>query len=88
MEINNLSDAQFKTLVIRMLKEIIGYCNSIKKTQAEMKVALSEIKKNLQGTISGGEEAGMQMNDLEHKEEISTQPEQKEETRIQTKGRV
>ena len=35
-EINNLSDAEFKTLVIRMLKEIIWYCNSIKKTQAEI----------------------------------------------------
>ena len=45
MEIRNLSYTEFKTLVIRMLKEIIGYCNSIKKTQAEMKVALSEIKK-------------------------------------------
>ena len=30
MEISNLSDAEFKTLVIRMLKEITGYCNSIK----------------------------------------------------------
>ena len=30
-EIANLSDAEFKTLVIRMLKEIIGYCNRIKK---------------------------------------------------------
>ena len=39
MEISNLSDAEFKTLVIRMLKEIIGYCNSMKKTQAEMKFA-------------------------------------------------
>ena len=38
MEINNLSDAEFKTLVIRMIKEILGYCNSIKKTQAEMKL--------------------------------------------------
>ena len=38
MEISNLSDAEFKTLVIRMLKELIGYFNSIKKTQAEMKV--------------------------------------------------
>ena len=47
MEINNLSDAQFKTLVIRMLQEHIGYLNSIKKTQAEIKVTLSEIKKNL-----------------------------------------
>ena len=54
MEITNLSDAEFKTLVIRMLKEIIGYCNNIKKIQAEMKVALSEIKKNIQGTNSGG----------------------------------
>ena len=40
-EKTNLTDAEFKTLVIRILKEIIGYCNSIKKTQAEMKVALS-----------------------------------------------
>ena len=29
MKITNLSDAEFKTLVIRMLKEITGYCNSI-----------------------------------------------------------
>ena len=32
MEISNLSEAYFKTLVIRMLKEPIGYFNSIKKT--------------------------------------------------------
>ena len=57
MEISNLSDAEFKTLVIRMLRELIGYFNSIKKTQAEMKVALNEIKKNLQETNSGGGEA-------------------------------
>ena len=29
MEISNLSDAEFKTLVIRMLKELIEYGNSI-----------------------------------------------------------
>ena len=57
MEISNLSDVEFKTLVIRMLREITGYCNSIKKTQAEMKVTLSEMKKNPQGTNSGGDEA-------------------------------
>ena len=50
MEVSKLSDAQFKTLVIRMLQELIGYFNSIKKTQAKKKVALCEIKKNLQGT--------------------------------------
>ena len=33
-----------------------------------MKVTLSEIKKNLQGTNSGGEEARIQINNLEHKE--------------------
>ena len=30
-EIANLSDAEFKTLVIRMLQEPIGYFNGIKK---------------------------------------------------------
>ena len=30
MEISNLTDAEFKTLVIRMLKEHSGYFNSIK----------------------------------------------------------
>ena len=34
-EITNLLHAEFKTLVIRMLKEIIGYCNSIKKKERE-----------------------------------------------------
>ena len=38
IEISNLSDGKFKTLVIRMLKELIGYFKSIKKTQTEMKV--------------------------------------------------
>ena len=47
IEIANLSDAEFKTLVIRMLKELTEYGNSIKKTQAQMKVTLSEVKKNL-----------------------------------------
>ena len=35
MEITNLSDVEFKTLVIRMFKELTGYFNSIKKTQIE-----------------------------------------------------
>ena len=75
MEISNLSDAEFKTLVIRMLKELIGYFNNIKKTQAEMKVTLirkirkvTEIRKNLQGTNSGVYEAKNQINDLNDKE--------------------
>ena len=50
-----------------------------------MKVTLSGIKKNLQGTNSGGDEARTQINHLEHKEEINSQPVQNEETRIQEK---
>ena len=46
--------------------------NSIKKTQAEMKIVLSEIKKNLQGNNSGSDEAENQINNLEHKEEKKT----------------
>ena len=47
MEISNLSDGEFKTLVIRVFKELIGYFNSIKKTQAEIKITLGKIKKKL-----------------------------------------
>ena len=78
MERANLSDAEFKTLVIRMLNQLTEYSNCIKKTQEE-KVTLSEIKKNLQGINSQGEEARIQINDLEHKEKISIQSEQQEE---------
>ena len=71
--------SEFKTLVIRMLKELIEYGNKIKE---EIKVTLTEIKKNPQGTNREGKEAGIQIKDLEHKEETNTKPEQ-EETRIQ-----
>ena len=47
-----------------------------------MKVALCEIKKNLQGTNSDGKETRTQINSLEQKEERNIQPEQNEETRI------
>ena len=69
MEIANLSDAKFKTLVIRMFKELTDYGNNIKKTQEEMKFTLNEIKKNLQWINNGMNEAENQTNDLEHKED-------------------
>ena len=68
-----------------MLKELTEYSNNIKE---EMKVTLSEIKKNPQGTNSEGKEARVQINDLEHKEEINTQPVQNEDTRIQKNERI
>ena len=47
MEISNLSDAEFKTLVIRMLKELSEDLNSRKKIQSETKHTLVEINNNL-----------------------------------------
>ena len=55
MEIANLSDVKFRISVIRMLKELTEYSNSIKE---EMKVTLSEIKKNVQGTTVKGRKPG------------------------------
>ena len=46
MEISNLSDAEFKTLIIRRLKELSEDLNSIKKIPSEMKDTLIEIKNN------------------------------------------
>ena len=43
MELSNQSDAEFKTLVIRMPKELKEDLNSIKNTQSEMKDTLIEI---------------------------------------------
>ena len=44
MEISNLSDAEFKTLVIRTLKELSEDLSSIIKIQSEMKDTLIEIQ--------------------------------------------
>ena len=70
-----LSDAEFKTLVIRMLTEMIEYgC----KIEEKVKTMKSEIK----GTNSDGKETETQINSLDQKEEINIQQEQNEETRI------
>ena len=79
-EIANLSDAEFKTLVIRMLTEMVEYGHKI---QEKVKAVQSEIKENVQGTNSDRKETRTQINSLEQKEEINSQPEQNEETRIQ-----
>ena len=49
LDTSNLLDAEFKTLLVRMLKELTEYGNSIKKTQAEIKVTFSEVKKKSTG---------------------------------------
>ena len=78
-EIANLSDAQFKTLVIRKLTELVEFgC----KLDEKMKAMLRETKENVQGTSSDGKETGTQINSVDQKEERSIQPEKNEATRI------
>ena len=75
----NLSNEEFKTLVILMLTEMTEYrC----KIEEEVKAMQSEIKKNIQGTNSERKETKTQVNDLEQKGETNIQPEKNEETRI------
>ena len=78
-EIAKLSDAEFKTLVIRMLTELVEYGLKI---EEKVKALQSEIKKNIQGTHSEGKETETQINNLEQKEEVNIRPEQDEETKI------
>ena len=79
-EIASLSEAQFKTLVIRMLTEFVEYGHKLDK---KMKAMLSEIKENVWGPNSGGKETGTQVSGVDQKEERNIQPEKNEETRIQ-----
>ena len=71
----NISDVEFKTLVIRMLTEMVEYGHKIEK---EVKAMQNEIKENVQGTNSDRKETRTQINSLEQKEEINIQLEQNE----------
>ena len=55
-EIANLSDAQFKALVIKMLTDLV---ESVRKTDEKMKPMLRETKENVQGTNSGARKLGL-----------------------------
>ena len=79
-EIANLSDAQFKTLVIRMLTELVEFGH---KLDEKVKDVLRTTKENVQGTNSDGKETGTQINTVDQKEERNTQLEKNEETRLQ-----
>ena len=86
MEISNLSDAEFKTLVIRMLKKLSDDLNSVKKIQSEMKDTLIEIKNNLQGNNSRVDGVENQINDLEHKEAKNTNHNNKKKKESKKQG--
>ena len=55
-ETANLPDAEFKTLLIRILTEMIEYGHKI---QEKVKTMQSEIKENIQGTNSEGKKMGL-----------------------------
>ena len=78
-ETANLSDGEFKALVIKMLTDVIELGQKMKE---QMKDTQNEIKQNIQGTNSDRKETRIQSNDLEQKKKINIQPEQNEETRI------
>ena len=77
-EIANLSDAQFKTLVIRILTEMVEYGLQI---EEKMKAMKSEIKEYIEGNNSDGKETGTQIDSVDQKEERNIQPAKNEETR-------
>ena len=79
-QIANLSDAQFKTLVIRTLTELVEFG---RKPDEKMKAMLRDTKENVQGTNSDGKETGTQINGVDQKEERNMKPQKNEEIRIQ-----
>ena len=83
METNNLCDTQFKSQIVRMLKELSEDLDSTERKQSEMRDTLIEMKNNLQGVNNKIDEVKNQISDLEYKEAKNTQLKQHEEKRIQ-----
>ena len=67
---------RFKTLVIRMLTELVEFG---RKLEEKMKAVLREIKENVQGTNSDGKETGTQINGVDQKKETSNQKRMKKQ---------
>ena len=70
-EIVNVSDAQFKTLVIRMHIDLVEYWLS--KIEEKVKAMKSEIKENVQRINSDGKETRTEINGVGQKEETFNQ---------------
>ena len=60
---------KIKTLVIRMLTELVGDGSKI---EEKVKAMISEIKENVQGANSDRKETGTQINSLNQKDEINS----------------
>ena len=73
----NLSDAQFKTLVIKTLTELVEF---VRKPDEKTKAMLRETKDNVQGTNSDAKETGTQINSwTRRKKETSNQKRMKKQ---------
>ena len=78
-QIANLSDAQFKTLVIRTLTELVEF---VQKLDEKMKAMPRETKENVQGTNSDGKEMGLKSTVWTRRKKKNIPPEKNEEIRI------
>ena len=74
-QIANLSDAQFKMLVIRTLTELVEFG---RKLDEKMKAMLRETKENVQGTSSDAKETGTQWCGPKGRKKHPTKEERKE----------
>ena len=70
-DIANLSDGEFKVLVIKMLTDLIELGQKMKN---QIKDTPKEIKQNIQGTNSDRKKARSQSNNLEQEEKINFRP--------------
>ena len=64
-QIANISDAQFKTLVVKTLTELVEFGG---KLDEKMKPMLRDTKENVQGTNSDVKETGTQIKEVDQKE--------------------
>ena len=69
-----------KTLVIRMLTELVEFGH---KLDEKMKAMLRKTKENAQGTNSDAKETGTQINGVDQKEERNIQPERMKKQEFQ-----
>ena len=79
-QIANLSDAQFKTLVIKTLTELVEF---VRKLDENMKTMLRETKEKIQGTNSDAKETETEINQMmvwtRRKKETSNQKRMKKQ---------
>ena len=88
MEISNLSGAEFKALVLRILKELSEDLSSMKKDPVRKEGYANWNKEQFTGNYSRVDEAENQINDLEHNEAKNNQSEQQEKKKESKKMRI